>query len=133
MDKKQITAALDAMEVEYKGNLGKAKLLPILADNLPFELVDLAATAKSRGLDATGDKAQLIDQMGVVVVHSDDGVQIGIADPEPEKHEGDGVKVVCMDENVHLGDGRILRKGDKETLPESLAEFLASRDQVTII
>lgn len=43
------------------------------------------------------------------------------------------VKVICTCDNVHLGDGRILRNREKADIPESLAKFLDKREQVSII
>jgi hypothetical protein len=44
------------------------------------------------------------------------------------------VKVVCTTElGVHLGNGEVLKNREKAELPESVAKFLESRDQVVIV
>lgn len=65
-----------------------------------------------------------------------------IEGPSDEETEADNiiaamgeplVKVVCTCDNVHLGDGRILRNRDKAEIAESLAKFLEKREQVVIV
>ena len=133
MEKSEIVAVLTALDVPFKRSLGKEKLLEELAANVRFETNDLRVAARSRGLDANLDRAGLLGALGVVTVEKDGEVMVGLAEPEAVKHKGKNVDVICIVENVHLGDGRILRMKDRASLPGELADLLIANDQVVSV
>jgi len=141
MEKEQITGVLDSLGAPYKKSYGKEKLLEILGKAVHFDTEVLRAACKSRGFNGVFTRGQMLDLIGVEPAPpaplDEDGEPdpdyvpfVSLRDPEEKSYGGGLVNVVCIVDNVHLGNGDVLRHGDEATLPKELSDILKDKGQV---